>query len=81
MPSTDPDLHRAFKAFKKKLKMQQLEEDSRLGRGPMSGARTTVLSIQPPTGFGREIWVELAEKQWLKADGGGFYAIGASPPK
>jgi hypothetical protein len=36
---------------------------------------TTVISIQPPSGFGREIWEELAEKGFLKPDGGGFYKL------
>ena len=31
--------------------------------------------FQPPAGFGREIWEELAEKGFLKRDGGGFYAL------
>ena len=75
MPSTDEELRKALKAFKKRLKLTQLEEDSRLGRSPLTGAKTQVLSIQPPTGFGREIWDELADKGCLTRDGGGFYAL------
>jgi len=75
MPSTDEELRKALKAFKKRLKLTQLEEDSRLGRSPLTGAKTQVLSIQPPTGFGREIWDELADKGYLTRDGGGFYAL------
>jgi len=34
-----------------------------------------VVSIQPPSGFGREIWEELADKGFLKRDGRGFYEL------
>ncbi len=76
MPSSEEDLKKAFKAFKKKMKLQQLEEDSRLGRSPLTGAKNTVVAIQPPPGYGREVWEELAQKGWLKSDGGGFYKMG-----
>ena len=75
MPSTEDELRKALKAFKKRLKLTQLEEDSRLGRSPLTGNKTQILSIQPPSGFGREIWEELADKGYLTRDGGGFYAL------
>ena len=75
MPSTDEELKKALKAFKKRLKLTQLNDDSRLGHSPLTGKREVVHSIQPPTGFGREIWEELAAKGYLKNDGGGFYAL------
>ncbi len=73
---TDEDLKKAYRAFKKKLKMQQLEDDSKLGRAKVTGQRTTILAIQPPPGFGRAVWVELANRGYLKDDGGGMYAMG-----
>ena len=75
MPSTDEELHKALKAFRKRLNAAQLEEDSRLGRGPIGSAKSKILGIQPPPGFGRTIWEELAEKGFLKNDGGGFYVL------
>lgn len=75
MPSTEEELKKALKAFKKRLKMTQLEEDSRLGRSPLTGAKTTIVAIQPPLGFGRAVWEELVEKGYLKQDGGGFYQL------
>jgi hypothetical protein len=75
MPSTEEDLKKALKAFKKRLKLTQLDDDSKLGHSPLTGNKTTVLAIQPPSGFGREIWEELVEKGYLKADGGGFYTL------
>jgi hypothetical protein len=76
MPSTEDELKKALKAFKKRIKLTQLDDDSRLGHGPMSsGSKSSVVSIQPPTGFGREIWEELADKGLLKRDGVGFYTL------
>lgn len=75
MPSTEEELRKALKAFKKRLKLTQLEEDSRLGHSPLTGAKSQILSIQPPTGFGKAVWEELADKGYLTRDGGGFYAL------
>ena len=75
MPSTDDELRKALKAFKKRLKLTQLDDDSKLGRSPLTLGKAKVVSIQPPAGFGREIWEELAEKGFLKRDSGGFYEL------
>lgn len=76
MAHSDEELHKALRAFRKRLKIIQLDEDSRLGHGPFStGPKSKIISIQPPAGFGREIWEELADKGYLKRDGGGFYEL------
>jgi len=75
MPSSEEDLKKALKAFRKRLKMQQLEEDSRLGHSPLTGSKTKIVSIQPPLGFGREVWEELADQGFLKRDGRGFFEL------
>ena len=76
MPATEEELRKALKAFKKRLKMTQLDDDSRLGHGPMSsGPGEKIVSIQAPAGFGREIWEELADKGYLKRDVSGFYEL------
>ena len=76
MTVSDEDLKKALKAFKKKIKNLRLEDDSKLGRGPLSGTgKQKVVSIQPPSGFGRETWEQLAEQGFLKRDGGGFYEL------
>jgi hypothetical protein len=41
----------------------------------LTGSKTTIVSIQPPSGFGKEIWEELADKGYLKRDGVGFYEL------
>jgi hypothetical protein len=76
MPSTDEELKKALKAFKKRLKMTRLDDDSKLSHGPFSGGnKDQVVAIQPPLGFGREIWEELADKGFLKRDTTGFYEL------
>ena len=74
--ANDEELRKALKAFKKRLKLTKLDDESKLGVGPIkSGASERIVSIQPPAGFGREIWEELAEKGYLKRDTGGFYEL------
>jgi len=76
MPSTEEELKKAFKAFKKRLKLTKLDEESKIGHGPLSGTgQDRIVSIQPPLGFGKEIWEELADKGYLKRDGIGFYEL------
>lgn len=75
MPSTEEELKRALKAFKKRWKLTQLNDDSKLGRSPLTGSRSKVVSMQPPSGFPGEIWEELVEKGWLKRDRIGLYEI------
>jgi hypothetical protein len=75
MPSSEEDLKKALKAFRKRLKMQQLEEDSRLGHSPLTGSKTKIVSIQPPLGFGKEVWEDLADQGFLKRDGRGFFEL------
>ncbi len=75
MPFSDEELRKALKVFRKRLKLTQLEEDSRLGKSPLTGAHSQVVSIQPPSGFGKEIWEELADKGFLRRDGIGFYEL------
>ncbi len=74
--ATEEELHKALRAFKKRLKLTQLDDESRLGVGPLkTGHASHVVSIQPPAGFGKEIWEELADKGFLKRDGVGFFEL------
>ncbi len=75
MNDLNDDQKKALKAFKKRVKMHQLEDDSTLGRSPLTGARSKIVSIQPPSGFGRDVWDQLADKGYLKRDSGGFYEL------
>lgn len=76
MPSTESELKKALGAFRKRIKMTQLDDDSRLGRSPLSGSgREKVVAIQPPAGFGRAVWEELADLGYLKRYTTGFYEL------
>lgn len=75
MNDLNDDEKKAFKAFKKRVKLHQLEDDSTLGHSPLTGARNKIVAIQPPSGFGKEIWEQLADKGYLKRDSGGFYEL------
>lgn len=75
MADLTKDQREALKAFKKRLKGAQLEEDSRLGHGPMSSDKSKIVAIQPPAGHGRAVWEELATLGFLRRDTGGFYEL------
>jgi hypothetical protein len=71
-----PDvLKRAMKAFKKRLKLTALDEDSRLGRGPFSGGQTGVCAIQPPNQYPPAVWEELCRQGKLRRSGHGLYEL------
>jgi hypothetical protein len=68
-------LKAALKAFKKRLKLTQLDSDSRIGRGPMSsGSGSRIAGITPPNQYPREVWEELVKQGKLKHAGHGMYA-------
>jgi hypothetical protein len=78
-PQADPIapeiLKSAMKAFKKRLKLTALDDDSRLGKGVFSGGHTGVYAIQPPNQFGREVWEELCRQGKLRSSGHGMYEL------
>ena len=52
-------LKRAVKAFRKRLKLQRLDQESRLG-GPFSkGESSGITGVEPPDNYGPEVWAEL----------------------
>jgi hypothetical protein len=75
MPASQEEMRKALKAFKKRMKMTQLDDDSKLGHSPLSKGAEKIVSIQPPSGFGKEIWEELADAGYLKRDGIGFFEL------
>jgi hypothetical protein len=75
-PSVTPEiLKSALKAFKKRLKLTSLDEDSRLGRGAFSGGHTGVFAVRPPNQFPQEVWDELCRQGKLRNSGGGLYEL------
>lgn len=80
--SFDPArLRLALKAFKKRLKMANLDHDSRLGHGPTSsgGRGASIVAIVPPDNYPRAIWDELARLGKLRRAGQGMYELGDQP--
>jgi hypothetical protein len=76
--SPNPDeLRKAIKAFKKRLKLARLDDESRLGHGPMSTCgKSGIVSIQPPSQFPQTVWDELVKQGRLKYVGHGLYELG-----
>jgi hypothetical protein len=68
-------LKRAMKAFKKRLKLTALDEDSRLGRGALTGGAKGVFAIQPPNQFPNEVWEELHRQGKVRYIGHGLYEM------
>ena len=68
-------LKSAMKAFKKRLKLTALDDDSSLGRGPFSSGAKGVYAIQPPNQFPREVWEELCRLGKLRNSGQGMYEL------
>jgi len=76
---TDEELKRAFKAFKKRLKLTRLDDESRLGRSPLTSGVAGgggIESIIPPREFSQEVWDELVKRGQLSCDADGFYRVG-----
>lgn len=74
---SEEELKHALTAFKKRLKLTRLDQESRLGGGrPVtSGKRSDIAGIVPPNQFPPAIWKELAARKQLKSMGGGFYTL------
>ncbi len=70
------ELKAALKAFRKRLKLTQLDDQSRIGVGPMSSGRPSgIVAITPPDQFPQAVWEELARQGKLRRAGGGLYEL------
>jgi len=78
LPPQDQEvLRRAMKAFEKTLRTTQLADESSLGgRGMTSGRQSSIVGIQPPSRFTREVWNELVRQGRLRGGRGGVYELG-----
>jgi hypothetical protein len=70
--ATEEERKRAYKAFKKRLKLTRLDDESGLSRG---SKRSGIAGITPPTGFPPGIWEELVAEGKLRREGGGTYSL------
>lgn len=71
--ASDEELKRAMKAFKKRLKLARLDDESGLSRG--GGKKSGISGIAPPTGHPPGIWEELVGKGKLKREMAGTYSL------
>ena len=74
-PTAD-EMRKAMKAFKKRLKLTRLDDESKLGHGPMTGGRSSgVVAIMPPNQYRKAIWDALVADERLKYSGQGLYQL------
>jgi hypothetical protein len=71
--ATEEELKRALKAFKKRLKLSRLDDESGLSRGGSKQSR--IAGITPPTGHPPGIWEELVRLGKLKREMGSTYSV------
>jgi hypothetical protein len=70
------ELKMALKAFKKRLKLTRLDDESKVGRSPMSGGQGSgVVGITPPDQYPEAVWEELVKQGHLKHCGQGLYGL------
>ena len=78
---TPQEFKAAIKAFKKKLKLTRLDDQSRIGVGPMSSGRESgIVGIAPPDQYPQSIWDELERQGRLKKIESGLYEL-VQPPQ
>jgi hypothetical protein len=67
---------RALRAFRKRLKLTRLDEESKLGRGPLSkGGGSSSAAITPPVEWPDDVWQELVRQGKLRYIGRRFYEL------
>lgn len=72
----DPaQLRNALKAFRKRLKLARLDDESRLGHGPLSGGKSGIVAIAPPNRYPQAVWDELVRQGKLRRAGHGLYQL------
>ncbi len=73
---TPTQLKSALKAFKKRLKLARLDDESRLGHGALTpGDRSGIVAIVPPRQFPQAVWDELVKLGKLRRAGQGLYEL------
>ncbi len=70
------NLKRAMKAFKKRLKLARLDDESSLGHGSVDKSRGSgIVAVRPPDRYPQEVWDKLVEAGKLQRAGAGLYQI------
>jgi len=76
-----PDyLKKAYKTFRKRLRLTRLDAESTLGSGALSGGQKSgIVAIRPPNNFPQEVWDKLVETGKLRTEGMGLYELVEDP--
>lgn len=73
---TPQQLKNALKAFKKRLKLARLDDESRYGGGALtSGTPSGIVAIPPPEKYPQAVWDELVRQGKLRRAGQGLYEL------
>jgi hypothetical protein len=73
---TSEQLKHAFKAFRKRLKLTRLDDESKVTRRPVTGGKGSgIVAIAPPAEFPQTVWDELVKQGKLKYAGHGLYEL------
>lgn len=73
---TADEMKDAMRAYRKRLKLARLADESKLGGHKLSGGRkSNIDAIIPPPEFSWEVWDALAAAGKLEDAGKGFYAL------
>ncbi len=69
-------LKRAMKAYRKRLKVMRLDDESSGSRNPLSkGEESSILGVRPPEQYPAEIWDFLVAQGRLRGAGGGLLEL------
>jgi len=75
-PPSKEELRLAMKAFRKRLKLTRLDDESRMGYGATSsGQQSGIVAITPPNQFPKAVWQELEKQGKLNRDRSGLYSL------
>lgn len=73
---TKEELQAALKAFRKRLRLMRLDDESRMGYGPTSSGQSSgIVAITPPNQFPMSVWRELARQGKIKRDRGTLFSL------
>ena len=67
-------LRKAYKAYKKRLKLAKLADSSVAG-GALSGGDKGLTAVTPPDTYPREVWEDLVRQGKLRSAGHGLYEL------
>ena len=75
------NLKRALKAFKKRLKLTRLDDESSLGHGSSEKSKFSgIVAVRPPDNYPQEVWDKLVELGRLRPAGLGLYQLNQPQP-